>query len=187
MRKSIAFLTVLAMAVSPALAQAKTKGTAPAETAAPASDGTPDSVGALSVCEAFAKGDVMALDTASRAGWDASEQEGELPFVKSYGAGGDIAGIGYGDLFALVESYPDRTLGYCRIDVAGPQGDGHAAIKAIEALGQYTGSIRTDEKGTYASFEGTDAPDTMLLTHWDSGSFVLQLTIITPKAGAAGQ
>ena len=176
MRKALALLLGLALAVQPALAQGKTKSS-PAD----------EAVAALEVCETFAQGDVLAVDAAIEAGWDAYEQDSESPFIRSYSASRDMPGIGWGDLFVLVESYPETTLGYCRLDVAEPRGKGAAAIEALAGLDRYRGDVTSESGGTYASLMGTDDDNTLLITHWDEVGFVIQLTIITPKAASGGQ
>lgn len=171
MRKASALLLALALIVQPAIAQTKTKAS-PADAA----------LAALEVCETFARGDAMAVDAAIEAGWDAYDQEAESPFIRSYSASRDIPGLGWGDLFALVESYPDRTLGYCRLDVAEARGKRDEAIEALAGLDRYEGEVKTENDGVYASLKGTDQ-DAMLMTHWDDIAFVIQLTILTPKSG----
>ncbi|MEQ8598287.1 MAG: hypothetical protein RLP98_00030 [Devosia sp.] len=176
MRVSLALVLALGLAAQPALAQGKTKSS-PAE----------EAVAALEMCEAFAKGDVLALDTAIGAGWDAYEDESESPFIRSYSAGREVPGIGWGDMFALVESYPDRTLGYCRIDIAEPRGQGESAIEALAALDGYEGELTSENGGTYASLIGTGTLDSLLITHWDAVGFVIQLTILTPNTATSEQ
>jgi hypothetical protein len=170
MRASLALVLALGLVAQPALAQGKTKASAADE-----------AVAALEMCEAFAKGDVLAVDEAIGAGWDAYEDESESPFIRSYSAGREIPGIGWGDMFSLVESYPNRVLGYCRIDVAEPRGQGEAAIEALAALEGYEGEVTNENDGTYASLVGTGADDSLLIAHWDHVGFVIQLTILTPK------
>ena len=176
MRASLAFCLALALVAQPALAQGKTKSS-PAE----------EAVAALEMCEAFAKGDVLALDEAVAAGWDAYEDESESPFIRSYSAGREVQGIGWGDMFALVESYPDRTLGYCRIDIAEPRGQGDSAIEALAALDGYEGEVTSENGGSYASLVGTSTLDSLLITHWDAVGFVIQLTILTPNTATSEQ
>lgn len=166
MRAGLAILAVLALAVQPALAQSKTK-TSPIAAA----------LSALETCEAFASGDEAALETAVAAGWDAYAEEGESPFVKSYSASLELAGMGWGELFSLVESYPGRTFGYCRIDVAESKGNGAAVIEAIAGLDRYDGEVLNQDGGHYASLEGGDS---LLLAHWDDFGFVIQLSTLTP-------
>ncbi|MCP8884054.1 hypothetical protein NIM87_11120 [Devosia sp. XJ19-1] len=170
MRTGLALLLGLMLAVQPAMAQGKTKSS-PVE----------EAVAALGVCESFAKGDVMAVDAAIAAGWDAYDQDAESPFIRSYAATREIPGMGWGDVFALVESYPQATLGYCRLDVAEPKGAGEAVIAALAALERYQGNVETENGGSYASLKGSDNDNTLLITHWDDVGFVIQLTIITPK------
>ena len=170
MRMGPALLLGLALALQPAVAQGKTKTSAVEE-----------AVAALEVCEAFAKGDVLAVDGAIAAGWDAYDQEAESPFIRSYAASREIPGMGWGDIFVLVEDYPDSTLGYCRLDIAEPKGKGAAVIEALAELDRYEGEIRTDTDGTYASLVGAAVPRTLLATHWDDFGFVIQLTVVTPK------
>ncbi|WP_297109679.1 hypothetical protein [uncultured Devosia sp.] len=173
MRWSLALVLALGLVAQPALAQGKTKTSVADE-----------AVAALEMCEAFAKGDVLAVDEAVSAGWDAYQDDSESPFIRSYSAGREIPGIGWGDMFALVESYPDRTLGYCRIDVADPKGQGDKAIEALAALDGYAGDVTTESGGTYASLVGT-SDDSLLITHWDAVGFVIQLTILTPKPASS--
>lgn len=175
MRVSLALVLALGLAAQPALAQ-KTKSS-PAE----------EAVAALEMCEAFARGDVLALETAKGAGWDAYEDEAESPFIRSYSAGREVPGVGWGDMFALVESYPNRTLGYCRIDIAEPRGQGESAIEALAALDGYEGEVTSENGGTYASLIGTGALDSLLITHWDAVGFVIQLTILTPNTATSEQ
>lgn len=171
MRAGLALLLLPVLAVSPAWAQGKTKTPV-----------APDSVGALEMCEVFARGDVLAVDEANGRGWDAYAEAGESPFVQTFQASAEIKGIGYADLFSLVEAYPEETLGYCRIDVASPVGDGPAAIAAIAGLARYTGEVTTNADGSFGTFKGTGEDKTLLLAHWSADAFVIQLTIIKDKA-----
>jgi len=176
MRAGLALCLSLMLVAQPALAQGKTKSSPAAE-----------AVAALAMCEAFAKGDVLAVDEAISTGWDAYEDESESPFIRSYSAGREIPGIGWGDMFALVETYPDRVLGYCRIDVAEARGQGEQAIEALAALDGYAGDVTTESSGTYASLVGTGGDDSLLIAHWDDVGFVIQLTILTPKSATSEQ
>ncbi len=166
-------LGALALAASPAFAQ-KTKSSA----------AIPAVLAALETCETFATGDVLALEAATEAGWDAYEETAESPFIKSYSASKDFPGVGYADMFSLVETYPDRTLGYCRIDLNEPIGNGAAAIAAIADLDRYEGEVTTNAEGSFASLAGDER---LLLTHWSDYSFVVQLTILTPRGPAASE
>jgi hypothetical protein len=170
----VATAAALALCASPALAQ-KTKSPA-----------APQSVAALEICERFASGDVLALDNATAKGWDAYETDSESPYVQSYSGNREIPGIGYANLFTLVESYPGSTFGYCRIDVTElADTDGAAQIQAIEALDRYEGTGQTTPTGTFASLKGADdSAKALLLAHWTETSFVIQLTVITPTATA---
>lgn len=161
------------MTASPALAQ-KTKTQA----------AIPAVLSTLEICETFAKGDVLALEQATDAGWDAYDDTPESPFIKSYSGSLDVEGFGYVDLFSLVETYPTQTLGYCRVDVADPVGNGAAAIAAIAELDRYDGEVRNTDEGSFASLSGEN---TLLLTHWDEYNFVIQLTILTPKGASASE
>ena len=176
MRAGLALVLALGLVAQPTLAQGKTKSS-PAE----------EAVAALEMCEAFAKGDVLALETAIGAGWDAYEDEAESPFIRSYSAGRQVPGIGWGDMFALVETYPNRTLGYCRIDIAEARGQGESAIEALAALDGYEGEVTSENGGTYASLVGTGTLDSLLITHWDAVGFVIQLTILTPNSATSEQ
>jgi hypothetical protein len=171
MRAWLAATAALALCASPALAQ-KTKSPA-----------APQSVAALEVCERFASGDVLAMDNANAKGWDAYATESESPYVQSHSGSREIPGIGYANLFTLLETYPGATFGYCRIDVSEPAGSGAAHIEAISALDRYEGTGETTDAGSFASLRGTDdAVQSLLLTHWTETSFVIQLTVITPTA-----
>ena len=176
MRAALALFLGLSLAVTPALGQGKTKTSAADE-----------AVAALSVCEAFAGGDAGALEAANGAGWDAYDEESESPFITQYSASREIRGMGWGDIFVLVESYPEATLGYCRLDVAEPMGKGEAVIEALAALDRYQGDVTTDASGSYASLSGTGEDQSLLLAHWDEFSFVIQLTIVTPKTAPSEQ
>ncbi|ODT66336.1 MAG: hypothetical protein ABS75_28165 [Pelagibacterium sp. SCN 63-23] len=169
MRAGLTLLAVLALAAQPALAQSKTK---------PSTTGS--AVAALEMCEAFAAGHETIMDEALDAGWDAYEQEPESPFVKGYDAGRDLPGLGWADLFALVETYPGKGFGYCRIDVATPRGSASAVIDAIVGLDRYEGDVVEQDGGVYASLENDSS---LLLTHFDEYGFVIQLTTLTPADG----
>ena len=176
MRLGLALFLGLVLAATPAMAQGKTKTSVADE-----------AVAVLDLCETFARGDAGAVDAAIDAGWDAYDDESESPFIAQYGASREIPGMGWGDIFVLVESYPDTTLGYCRLDVAQPRGKGGEAIEALAGLDRYQGEVTQEGQGSYASLAGTDDENALLLTHWDDVSFVLQLTIITPKTAPSEQ
>jgi hypothetical protein len=171
MRTGLALILGLVLAATPALAQSKTKTTAAEEALA-----------ALEVCESFARGDADAIDTAIDAGWDAYDEDGESPFIAQVGASRELPGLGWGDIFVLVETYPASTLGYCRLDVAQPKGNGQAVIEALAGLDSYEGEVTSEGAGTYASLSGTGEEASLLITHWDDVGFVIQLTIVTPKS-----
>src|SRR5690606_7271317 len=73
MRAGLAAIAVLALCVTPVAAQGKTKPGA-----------VPQSVQALEMCETFAAGDVLAVEAAIEKGWDAYDDGGESPYVRSY-------------------------------------------------------------------------------------------------------
>jgi hypothetical protein len=174
MRAGLAVIAVLALSATPVVAQGKTKGPV-----------TPQSVQVLEMCEKFAMGDVLAVDGAIAMGWDAYVQDGETPYVQSFAGSKELPGIGSANMFALIESYPNSTLGYCRVDVAEPTGDGNAAIQAIQTLDRYDGQSQMISDGSFASLTGRDDKNRLLLTHWSADSFVVQLSIITPRAEAS--
>jgi type II secretory pathway pseudopilin PulG len=171
MRAVLALILGLMLAVSPALGQGKTKTSAAEE-----------AVAALEVCEAFARNDAGALDAAIEAGWDAYDEESESPYIAQVGASRDIPGLGWGDIFVLVESYPEATFGYCRLDVAQAKGNGKTVIESLSGLDRYAGEVTSQANGTYASLSGSGEATSLLLTHWDDVGFVIQLTIVTPKS-----
>ncbi len=166
MRAGLALLAALALAAQPALAQSKTKSSPAVE-----------AVEALEMCEAFALGGETVVDDAVASGWDATEQDSESPFVGNYVAAREYPGLGWGDLFTLVETYPGKQFGYCRLDFMEATGSGKAAVEAIAGLERYDGDVLEDNGGYYASLAGENA---LLLTHWDDTGFVIQLTVLTP-------
>lgn len=176
MRAGLALTIVLALGVTPVVAQGKTKAPLP-----------PQGVAALEMCERFAAGDVLAVEAAVETGWDAREDTSESPFVKTFSGGKDLPGIGYATLFALVETYPASTFGYCRVDVMDVAPDTADEIQAIQNLGRYEGQAITNGDGTFASLGGTEDSNRLLLTHATPTEFVLQLTITTPKAAPAAE
>lgn len=171
MRAALALILGLALAVSPALGQGKTKTSAAEE-----------AVAALGVCEAFARGEDDAIEAAIEAGWDAYDEESESPYIAQVAASREIPGLGWGDIFVLIEDYPNATFGYCRLDVAQPKGNGKTVIESLAGLDRYQGDITSEGTGTYASLSGSGEATSLLLTHWDDVGFVIQLTIITPKS-----
>jgi mannose-1-phosphate guanylyltransferase len=176
MRAALVLTAALALCATPVAAQGKTKGTTAAGVAAQALE-------ALETCERFARGDVLAVDGAIEDGWDAYEETGESPYVRSYGGTKDFPGIGTASIFGLVEEYPQASFGYCRIDVTEPTGEhGAAAVEAIAKLPRYEGATQATDAGDFASLAGAEDPDsTLLLTHWTADAFVIQLTIVTPR------
>ena len=171
MRAGLVLITALVLCATPAVAQAKAK--------APA---VPGSVQVLEICESFATNAPDAVEAAIAKGWDAFDQGGESPFIKSYAGSKDIAGLGYANIFVLIESYPDRTFGYCRADVMEPTGDGQALVQAIQNLGRYKGEAIQNEEGSFASLGDTEGDaDRMLLTQWTTDAFVVQLSVNNPK------
>jgi len=174
MRAGSALIAVLALCVTPAVAQGKTKPGA-----------VPQGVQALEMCESFATGDVLAVEGAIEKGWDAYDDGGESPYVKSYSGSKDLPGIGYATMFALVESYPESTFGYCRVDVTDVTGNADNEVQAIQNLDRYEGQSIMNGDGNYASLTGTADKNRLLLTHLAANVFVIQLSIITPKAATA--
>ena len=169
MRWCPALLLLLACA-TPAVAQGKTK--------------VPQSVQVLEVCEAFATDNVLARENAEEQGWTIYEEDGESPYVRFYSGEKDVPGIGYAEMTVLVEGYPGKIFGYCRVDVSEPAGDAVAEIEPIDALERYDGMTTKNDDGMFGSFTGADDPDTLLLAHHSETSFVIQLTVIKPQTDA---
>ena len=178
MRAGLAVIAALALCVTPAVAQGKVKSKGGADIGALA-------VEIVEVCEEFSRGDVLGVDDAIAKGWDAYEATGESPYVQTFNAHKELLGIGAADIFVLFEDYPQSTLGYCRMDVLEPQGaNGQVAIQAIQHLDGYEGEAIQNGDGSFAHLTGANGDaNRMLLAHWSAESFVVQLTIITPKAG----
>ncbi len=174
MRAGLALIAVFCLCATPVVAQGKTKAGA-----------MPQSVQALEMCETFAAGDVLAVEAAIEKGWDAYEETAESPYVKSYSGSKELPGIGYATMFALVEDYPNNTFGYCRVDVTEVTGDAGVAVQSIQNLDRYEGQAIQNGDGTFASLTGKTDKNRMLLTHLAGGTFVIQLSIITPKADTA--
>ena len=174
MRAGLALIAALALCVTPAVAQGKVKSKGGADIGALA-------VEIVEVCEEFSRGDVLAVDDAIAKGWDAYEATGESPYVQTFNAHKELPGIGAADIFVLFEDYPQSTLGYCRLDVAQPKGNGKEVIDMLAGLDRYQGDVTSEDLGTYAALSGTGGENALLITHWDDVGFVIQLTIVTPK------
>ncbi|MCR6671673.1 hypothetical protein [Devosia ginsengisoli] len=174
MRAGLALIAALALCATPVVAQGKTK---------PGVE--PQSVQALEMCETFAAGDVLAVEAAIEKGWDAYDDGGESPYVRAYSGSKDLPGIGYASMFALVESYPNLTFGYCRIDVSDVTGNADGQVQALQNLDRYEGEAIQNGDGTFASLTGTTDKNRLLLAHLAQDTFVIQLSIITPKATTA--
>lgn len=175
MRAALLLIAASTLCAAPAVAQGKAKAVPP-----------PASIEVVEICEGFALGQADAVDAAIARGWDAYEEAGESPFVKSFGGSKELPGLGFANVFVLVETYPDRTFGYCRADVIEPSGNGAALVKAIVDLPRYEGDVIEDETGSYASLvDTTPDRDSVMLTHWTTNAFVVQLSTTTPKAAAA--
>ena len=194
--RATALIIALALALTPAAAQAKAKEaptveTAPAiEDAVPAdvpevASGEPVAVQVFRTCLNYAKGDVLAGETAKGLGWDAFDDQGESPFVRTYSGNKSFADMGDATLFSLVESYPDTTFGYCRVDMQGPIGE--ADVNALRDLPELAGGqVITNGDGTFGSWKGAAAePQMLLLSHQTADVFALQMTVITHRAGPA--
>jgi hypothetical protein len=174
MRAGLAIIAALACCATPAVAQGKTKMPV-----------LPQGVQALEMCETFAKGDVLAVEAAIEKGWEAYDDGGESPYVKSYSGSKELPGIGYATMFALVEDYPDATFGYCRVDVTEVTGNAGNEVQIIQGLDRYEGQMIQNGDGNFASLTGKDDKNRMLLTHLADNAFVIQLSILTPKAVTA--
>src|SRR6218665_173754 len=94
MRAGLALIAVYALCAAPVVAQGNAKPVLP-----------PTSVQLLETCESFALEQPDAVDAAIAQGWDAYEQEGESPFIKSFGGSKEMSGLGYANFFALIETY----------------------------------------------------------------------------------
>ncbi|MGB3337182.1 MAG: hypothetical protein WBA73_08395 [Devosia sp.] len=173
MRAGLALIAVLALCVTPVVAQGKAKAGA-----------VPQGVAALAMCEGFALGEAAAYDAAVEQGWETYEDDSESPYVRSYSGGKDLPGIGHASMFALVEDYPQQTFGYCRVDVSEVTGDADKAVQDIQALDRYEGQSILNGQGSFASLTGKTDKNRMLLAHSTATNFVIQLSIITPKAEA---
>jgi hypothetical protein len=169
MRAGPALLALLVSA-TPAVAQTKSK--------------VPQSVQVLEMCEAFAKGDVLAREYAEEHGWSVYDEGGESPYVEFYSGSKDIPGIGYGELTVLIEDYPGQIFRYCRVDVSEPTGNAGDEIAAIKLLDRYEGKTAATAEGMFGTFTGAGDPDTLLQAHHSETSFVIQLTVIRPQADA---
>lgn len=211
-------IAALALTLTPAVAQAKVKSAPvpeaptleteapPIETQPPATEnavsagepdmasGEPVSVQVFKACLNYAKGDAQAVEAAKALGWDAFEDQGESPFVKSYSGNKSFAGVGDAALFSLVESYPNATFGYCRVDMQpsvsedGNQSPlGEANVNALRDLPELAGGqVITNGDGTFGSWKGAEAePQMLLLSHQTADAYVLQMTIITHRDGPA--
>lgn len=161
-------LLALLVCATPAVAQSKSK--------------VPQSVQVLEICEAFAKGDVLARENAEEHGWTMYDESSEGPYVRFYSGSKDLAGIGSAEMTVLLEEYPGKLFGYCRVEVAEPTGDAGDEIAAIKALDRYDGKTAATAEGMFGTFTGVDDKDTLLLAHHSEASFVVQLTIIRPQA-----
>lgn len=160
----------LALIVAPAAAKEKIKDKQPA---------APLAITLLELCELYANGDILASTTASGRGWQTSETETDSIFVQSFDATRTFEGIGDAALFSLVESYPQLTLGYCRVDIADPQGD--AGVAELDTLERLTGDLEITDTGTYGAWNGTEeGRNYMLLANQDEFGFGLQLTVLDP-------
>lgn len=187
----------LALVVAPAAAQAKTKDAgiplAPAddvivptdEAAVPAiAKGEAVSVQVFKTCLDYARGDILAGESAMQQGWEAYDDGGESPFVRAYSGSKTFPDIGYAALFSLVESYPGTTFGYCRIDIQAPSGE--ARVKALNDLPILAkGQLIVNAEGTFGSWKGVAAePQLLLLSHQTADAYVLQMTLVTHQPNA---
>ena len=207
--RTVALIAALALTLTPTLAQAKAKDApaqeapaveseAPAvETQLPATEnavpaeapeltsGEPVSVQVFKTCLNYARGDAQPEETAKGLGWEAFEDQGESPFVRTYSGNKSFTDVGDAALFSLVESYPDATFGYCRVDIQSPVGE--ADVNALRDLPELAGGqVITNGDGTFGSWKGSEAePQLLLLSHQTADTYVLQMTIITHRDGPA--
>lgn len=163
-------LAALLVAAAPAGAQDKTKSKEP---------GAPLAIELLETCELFANGDVLASSTATSKGWDVADASTDSVFVTSYDATRSIEGVGDAELFVLIETYPQLTLGYCRIDINEPQDE--VGVAELDGLERLSGELEENNDGTYGAWNSSElGADYMLLSNQDEFSFGLQLTILKP-------
>ena len=168
MRAAFLGLTLLALVAAPAAGQEKTKSKGTA---------APIATELYELCELFAKGDVLAVSTATEQGWLASETESDSIFVRAFDGSRSIEGVGEAGLFALLESYPLVSFGYCRIDIASPQAE--VGVPDLHVLDWIEGDLQTIDTDTYGAWNGTHGGrDYLLLANQDELGFGLQLTII---------
>jgi hypothetical protein len=173
MRAGLA-LAVLLLCAGSVLAQGKTKASAP-----------PASINTLEVCEAFAGNAENAEDLAREHGWTVEVAQPESPFLKTWNITRSFPGLGEAKGYVLIESYPTLLFGYCRVDLAEPQGEAKVAL--IDGLPRWQGSIIEQGLGTYGSWQGPgDRQRELLLAHEDQYSFVLQLTNINTHGAPFG-
>ena len=171
MRLALALLVMAGLAIAPAYAKTKIKSEAP-------------SVALLEACEKFASGDVLIVEWATEHGWTASETESGTVFAHTYNATQTLAGIGDVTLYALMETYPSQTLGYCRADISGPAID--LDIAKLGELPRLKGEVVSNERGTFGNWQGAETGrDYLLLASQADGAFSLQLTLFTARSGAA--
>lgn len=175
MRAGLALIALLALSVTPAVAQGKTKTPPP-----------PGALVTLEVCELFASGVPDAVEQAEAMDWEVTPGDPETPWVTSTNIYRQVAGLGYVEGFILMEDYPGLDFGYCRIDVYEREGEADVAL--IDDLPRWQGAIKTEGSGTFGSWKSTGGDDQrLLLSHEDEYGFVLQLTVMRPKADEAGE
>lgn len=170
MRAGLALIALLALGATPAVAQGKTKG--PQQ---------PGAIAALEVCELFAGGAADAAEQAEAMNWEVIPGDAETPWVEMTNLYRDIKGLGYVEGFVLMEDYPGLDFGYCRIDVYETEGEADVAL--IDDLPRWQGAVKHQGAGTFGSWKSTGGDDQrLLLSHEDEYGFVLQLTVMRPRA-----
>ncbi|WP_240230323.1 hypothetical protein [Devosia lacusdianchii] len=164
MRAGLALIAALALCATPVVAQSKSK--------------LPPAVQILEMCELLASGDVLAMEAANSEGWDTYEDELASPHMRTINGAKQVAGLGYAEMYTLLETYPSGVLGYCRVDITDAEGDAQAVVQSVQNLDRYEGQGQQISEGSFASLIGAYDKNRLLLVEHSVDGFILQLTIL---------
>ena len=186
-RAGLALLLIAAFA-SPALAQKNPppgpSPAAPAAPTAPASAAASVATAVAATCLRFANGDGDATSAAEAEGWTVDAYPDTDSFLFSLSASRSIAGVGDANLFGSIETYPNFTLRFCRVDITTNADAGPIGVETLNGWEGFAGTVKTTGTGTYGSWDKTmEDPDrVMLMTAQQNSGVTLQINAITAEA-----
>jgi hypothetical protein len=147
-------LCCLAALPLPAMAQASSSAPADQSSAPPMSSADTLKL-IVDACAQAIGGDAAAPEKMTDSGWTPNEIEDTGPYNAVYSGFRDVPPYGEIDLWASVQNFPSRRLGYCRVDFGDT--DNVLDFAAMAGIAGLTGSIEERAAGNvYGAWESAD-------------------------------